>query len=50
MTLQDLDNSVSRLPPEDLAKFREWFWEFDAKNWYKQFEADISAGRQSNNP
>ncbi|HUG70031.1 MAG TPA: hypothetical protein VMM76_19930 [Pirellulaceae bacterium] len=45
MTLQELENSIYKLPPEDLAKFREWFWGFDAKNWDKQFEADVSAGR-----
>jgi hypothetical protein len=45
MTLQELENSVSRLPPEDLVKFREWFWEFDAKNWDNQFGEDVSAGR-----
>jgi hypothetical protein len=45
MTLQKIENSISRLPPEDLAKFRQWFWEFDASNWDKQFEADVSAGR-----
>ena len=45
MTLHELENSISKLPPEDLAKFREWFWGFDAKNWDNQFEADVSAGR-----
>ncbi|MCG6157397.1 hypothetical protein [Rubinisphaera margarita] len=45
MTLQELENSISKLPPEDLAKFREWFWRFDAKNWDTQFEADVSGGR-----
>jgi hypothetical protein len=45
MTLQELENSISRLPAEELAKFRQWFWEFDAKNWDKQFEADVSAGK-----
>jgi hypothetical protein len=45
MRLQELENSISRLPPEELAKFREWFWAFDAKHWDKQFEADVSAGK-----
>jgi len=45
MKLQELENSISKLTPGELAKFREWFWGFDAKNWDTQFEADVSAGR-----
>jgi hypothetical protein len=45
MTLQDLENSISNLPPSDLAKFREWFWEFDANNWDTQLESDVASGR-----
>lgn len=45
MTLQDLEKTVSDLPPEELSRFREWFLEFDAKNWDQQFEADVAAGR-----
>lgn len=45
MTLEELEHSISRLPPEDLAKFREWSWGFDPANWDKRFEADVSAGQ-----
>ena len=45
MKLQELENSISQLPPSELAKFREWFWEFDATNWDKQFDSDVAAGR-----
>ena len=45
MTLQELENSISKLPPKDLAKFREWFWAFDANSWDQQFEADVTSGR-----
>lgn len=45
MTLQELENTIARLSPKELAEFREWFWEFDAKTWDEQFEADIAAGR-----
>ena len=45
MTLQELEKTVSDLPPDQLAEFREWFWAFDAKNWDQQFEADVAAGR-----
>jgi hypothetical protein len=45
MTLQELEKTISDLPPEELAKFREWFLAFDAKNWDQQFEVDVAGGR-----
>jgi len=45
MTLQELEKTILDLPPEELARFREWFLAFDAKNWDQQFEADVAAGR-----
>lgn len=45
MTLQQLEQTVSELPPEQFAKFREWFLAFDADNWDRQIEADVSSGR-----
>ena len=44
MTLQELEKTISNLPPEELTKFREWFWAFDAKHWDQQFDADVAAG------
>ncbi|NES24822.1 MAG: hypothetical protein F6K41_39420 [Symploca sp. SIO3E6] len=44
-TLQDLERTVSQLSPEDLAAFRAWFAEFDAKMWDRQFEEDVAAGK-----
>ena len=38
--VQDLEKAVSNLPPEELAKFRSWFEEFDAGAWDEQFEKD----------
>ena len=45
MTLSELEKTISALPPNDLSKFREWFLEFDAKNWDRQFEEDVADGR-----
>lgn len=47
MTLQEqeLEDRISDLAPDDLAEFREWFLAFDAKNWDRQFEIDVAAGR-----
>jgi hypothetical protein len=43
--LQKIERAVSQLSPEDLAKFRTWFAEFDAADWDRQFEEDVAAGR-----
>ncbi|MEQ8957193.1 MAG: hypothetical protein RLP02_04595 [Coleofasciculus sp. C2-GNP5-27] len=43
--LGKIERAVSQLSSEDLAKFRTWFAEFDAANWDRQFETDVTAGR-----
>jgi len=45
LTVHEIEQAVSRLSLEELARFREWFDEFDAKAWDKKFEADAKAGR-----
>ena len=44
-TIQEIERAVSQLPPDDLAIFRAWFAEFDAKVWDREFEEDVAAGR-----
>ncbi len=44
-TIQEIEQAVSRLRPEDLARFREWFEAFDAEDWDRQFEDDAQSGR-----
>ncbi len=41
----EIELAVSQLPPQDLARFRRWFEEFDARMWDRQFEEDARAGR-----
>ena len=43
-TIREIELAVSRLSPEQLTSFREWFDEFDAKAWDKQFESDAMSG------
>jgi hypothetical protein len=43
--VEQLEESVRRLSPEDLAAFRAWFAAFDAESWDRQFEEDVVAGR-----
>jgi hypothetical protein len=44
-TVQEIELAVSQLSAIDLARFREWFEEFDAQIWDKQFEADATSGK-----
>ena len=44
-TVQEIEQAVQELPPQELAAFRAWFAEFDAVAWDRQFEEDVVAGR-----
>jgi hypothetical protein len=44
-TVQDIENAIRQLSPEDLVAFRAWFAAFDAEQWDQQFEEDVTAGR-----
>jgi hypothetical protein len=44
-TIVEIEQAIQRLPPEELARLREWFARFDAAQWDPQFEADAAAGR-----
>ena len=46
-TVKEIENAVSKLPKEDLAQFRKWFDEYQAKVWDQQFEEDAQAGKLS---
>ena len=43
--VKDIQEAVTRLSADDLASFRSWFDDFDAKIWDEQFEDDAKAGR-----
>ena len=43
--VRDLERRVRELMPEELVRFRQWFIDFDAQAWDRQFEADIEAGK-----
>ncbi|MBC8430338.1 MAG: hypothetical protein H8D96_00305 [Desulfobacterales bacterium] len=48
VTIQEIEKAVSNLPPEEMAKFRVWFEEFDAQLWDRQLEQDVKAGKLDN--
>lgn len=43
-TVQELEEAVRRLSPEDKETFRAWYAEYDADDWDRQFEADVASG------
>lgn len=45
--IEQLERTVSNLSPKDLAQFRTWFLEFDARVWDEQIETDLKAGKLS---
>lgn len=43
--VEAIEQDVQGLSPSELAAFREWFLEFDAAAWDRQFEQDVRAGK-----
>ena len=44
-TVEDIEKAVARLTPEQLAKFRAWFDEFDARLFDEKIERDAKSGK-----
>ena len=45
MTISEIEQAITELSPEDLARFRQWFEEYYAQVWDKQIEEDVKSGR-----
>jgi hypothetical protein len=43
--VEKLEVQVAGLSPADLARFRIWFLEFDARAWDQEIAADSKAGK-----
>jgi hypothetical protein len=43
--LEAIEGEIERLSPEELARFRDWFLEFDAEAWDRQIESDARTGK-----
>jgi hypothetical protein len=43
--VDEIEQAIRALPPEDLAALRNWFADFDAEMWDRQLEHDVAAGR-----
>ncbi|MEN6449948.1 MAG: hypothetical protein ABFC96_05620 [Thermoguttaceae bacterium] len=44
-TTEEIESAVSGLPAEELRRFRQWFEQFDADSWDRQWAEDVAAGR-----
>ncbi len=43
--VEQIENRIKNLSPEELARLRVWFEEFDALAWDGQIESDSAAGK-----
>jgi hypothetical protein len=44
-TLDDIERAVAQLPPDELARFRAWFDQFEARQFDQKIERDAKAGK-----
>jgi hypothetical protein len=44
-TATEIERAIEQLQPDELARLRKWFAEFDGARWDRQFEDDVAAGR-----
>jgi hypothetical protein len=44
-TAEDIEKAVEQLAPRELARFRAWFEEFDARQFDIAIERDVQAGK-----
>jgi hypothetical protein len=44
-TVEDIEQALTELPPDQLAEFRAWFEAFDAARFDESIERDPKAGR-----
>ena len=44
-TVDHIEDEIRNMRPDELARFRKWFLEFDARQWDEQIEQDAQAGK-----
>jgi hypothetical protein len=45
MRVEELEKAVAELSPDEFARFRAWFEEFDTAGFDAQIEAGIASGK-----
>jgi len=44
-TIEHIEDEIRKMNAVELAEFRNWFLEFDARQWDEQIEQDAHAGK-----
>lgn len=44
-TVAEITGAVRKLPKRELARFRQWFAEYDAAQWDAEVERDVASGK-----
>ncbi len=44
-TVAEISGAVRKLPKRELARFRQWFAEYDAAQWDAELERDVASGK-----
>lgn len=45
MTTEDIEQAIERLTPDELARFRAWFEQFEAARFDQALEQGVKAGK-----
>ena len=45
MSVEDIENAIANLPPDQYAQFRSWFEAFEADRFDRKIERDAQAGK-----
>jgi hypothetical protein len=43
--IESIEQQIKALSPEELARFRAWFLEYDWAAWDRKLERDVRAGK-----
>jgi hypothetical protein len=44
-TVEEIEQAISKLPPDDFARFRAWFEAFEAARFDEKIERDAKSGK-----
>ena len=44
-TVEDIETAITRLPQDQLTRFRAWYEKFDSDVWDEQIQEDARSGR-----
>ena len=45
MSVQEIENAITQLPPQDVEKLAVWLADYRSREWDEQIERDLNEGR-----